>query len=106
MKKPSGPKFSDDDIIISKFAKALSHPARLAILRQLASTGTCCFNELAENLPLAESTVSQHVSELREAGIVTGEYDPPRIHYSINRKEWKAMSHLMRDFIEMKVQKT
>jgi ArsR family transcriptional regulator, arsenate/arsenite/antimonite-responsive transcriptional repressor len=105
MRTPEKQKFSTDDIMISRFAKALGHPARLIILRQLASTGSCCFNELSENLPLAESTVSQHISELKEAGIVSGEYDPPRIHYSINRKEWKAMSHLMKDLMEIKVPK-
>jgi ArsR family transcriptional regulator len=64
--------------------KALSHPARLAILDTLARRGTCICGEIVEVLPLSQATVSQHLKVLREAGLITGEVDGPRSCYCIN----------------------
>lgn len=64
--------------------KALSHPARLAILHTLASRGSCICGEIVEVLPLSQSTVSQHLKVLKAAGLITGEVDGPRSCYCIN----------------------
>lgn len=66
--------------------KAISHPARLAILQTLAQRGTCLCGEIVDLMPLSQSTVSQHLKILKEAGLITGEVDGPRSCYCINRE--------------------
>lgn len=65
-------------------ARALSHPARVAILRHLASTGSCICGQIVDVLPLAQATVSQHLKVLKEAGFIQGEVDGPRTCYCVN----------------------
>ena len=71
------------DHALAAWAKALSHPARIAILRVLAERQTCLCGEIVEVLPLAQSTVSQHLKVLREAGLITGEVEGPRSCYCL-----------------------
>ncbi|HEY1872179.1 MAG TPA: metalloregulator ArsR/SmtB family transcription factor [Chitinophagaceae bacterium] len=80
---------------LAAFAKAFSHPARIAILNLLAKKNECICNEIVEVLPLAQSTVSQHLKELKLAGLITGEIDGPRSCYCIN---WKAFEKFNTDF--------
>jgi ArsR family transcriptional regulator, arsenate/arsenite/antimonite-responsive transcriptional repressor len=80
---------------LAGFAKAISHPARIAILNVLAKKNECICNEIVEVLPLAQSTVSQHLKELKTAGLITGETDGPRSCYCIN---WKAFEKFNADF--------
>ncbi|MEM6782460.1 MAG: metalloregulator ArsR/SmtB family transcription factor [Bacteroidota bacterium] len=68
---------------LAAWAKALGHPARVAIVRALAARGTCVCGEIVEVLPLAQSTVSQHLKVLREAGLVQGTVDGPRTCYCL-----------------------
>lgn len=77
-------RFSPSDQSTATWAKALGHPARLAILRTLAQRNTCVCGELVEVLPLAQSTVSQHLRVLRESGFITGHIDGPRSCYCID----------------------
>jgi ArsR family transcriptional regulator len=72
---------------LAEVAKALSHPARIAILKVLAEKNECICGEIVEVLPLAQSTVSQHLKELKNAGLIDGTVDGPRSCYCIN---WKA----------------
>ncbi|HVG15796.1 MAG TPA: metalloregulator ArsR/SmtB family transcription factor [Chitinophagaceae bacterium] len=72
---------------LADFAKALSHPARIAILKVLAERNECICGELVDVLPLAQSTVSQHLKELKNAGLIDGTVDGPRSCYCVN---WKA----------------
>ena len=72
---------------LAEFAKAISHPARIAILKVLAQKNECICGEIVEVLPLAQSTVSQHLKELKNAGLIEGTLDGPRSCYCIN---WKA----------------
>lgn len=72
----------------ASIAKALSHPARIAILKVLAKNNECICGDLVEVLPLAQSTVSQHLKELKNAGLIEGTLDGPRSCYCIN---WKAV---------------
>jgi DNA-binding transcriptional ArsR family regulator len=74
---------------ISKYAKALSHPARVAILNFLIKKKACMCGDIVEELPLSQSTVSQHLKELKEAGLIKGDIDGAKICYCINEKEWK-----------------
>ena len=85
----AGQKYTDKQIEIARFAKALSNPARIAILEFLASQDTCFFGDIHEVLPIAKATVSQHLKELKEAGLIQGEIEAPRIKYCINQQNWE-----------------
>jgi len=82
---------------LADYAKALSHPARIAILALLAKRNTCICGEIVEVMPLAQSTVSQHLRELRKAGLVVGEIDGPRSCYCVNRAKISELSALFSD---------
>lgn len=84
---PRAKEFPNKDLKIADFAKALSHPARIAILQVLAEKRECICGELVEDLPLAQSTVSQHLKALKELGIIKGTIDGPRSRYCI---DWKV----------------
>lgn len=73
---------TDDEL--ATMAKALGHPARIQILRMLTARDTCVTGEVVDGLPLAQSTVSEHLRILRESGLVQGEIDGPRTRYCIN----------------------
>jgi ArsR family transcriptional regulator, arsenate/arsenite/antimonite-responsive transcriptional repressor len=83
--------FKPLDQKLAEFTKALGHPARIAILRTLAERGTCICGELVEELPLAQSTVSQHLKELKAAGLIRGEVDGPKSCYCI---DWDAFAEV------------
>jgi DNA-binding transcriptional ArsR family regulator len=90
-------KFTKEDIKLARFAKAMAHPARIAILRHLASLDTCCFNEVSKEIPLADSTVSQHMTELKGAGLIQGSFEPPRIQYCINQENLRLARKLFKE---------
>jgi DNA-binding transcriptional ArsR family regulator len=79
--------FTKKEQDLSAFAKALAHPARIAILKILAQQNKCICGEIVEVLPLAQSTVSQHLKELKSAGLINGTVDGAKSCYCIN---WKA----------------
>ena len=87
--------FSQKEQDLAEFAKALAHPARIAILKVLAQHNECICGEIVEILPLAQSTVSQHLKELKNAGLITGTIDGPRSCYCIN---WKAFEKFNTEF--------
>ena len=68
---------------LASFAKVISHPARLAILKYLAETKTCISGDISDKLPLSRTTVSQHLKELRDAGMIHGEIDGLKINYCL-----------------------
>lgn len=78
------------DEALAAWAKALAHPARVQILRTLAERGTCVCGQIVDVLPLAQSTVSQHLKVLKEAGLVRGEIDGPRSCYCIDHEALAA----------------
>lgn len=82
----------------ARFAKAMGHPARMAILRFLAGQESCFFGDIHEVLPIAKATVSQHLKELKEAGLIQGEIQPPKVKYCINRENWIAARELFARF--------
>ena len=73
-----------DDDTLALMAKAIGHPARVAILRLLAHRDTCATGDVVAQLPLAQSTVSEHLRILREAGLIQGEFEGPRTRYCVN----------------------
>ncbi len=80
---------------LAMLAKALAHPARVAILRQLAERGECVCGEIVNTLPLAQATVSQHLKVLKDAGLVQGTLDPPRVCYCVNPETIKRFQKLV-----------
>jgi len=87
--------FTQKEQDLAEFAKAIAHPARIAILKILAQRNECICGEIVEILPLAQSTVSQHLKELKNAGLIDGSVDGPRSCYCIN---WKAFEKFMDEF--------
>lgn len=80
--------FSDDQIQLARFAKALGHPVRVYILQLLAKQSCCYSGDLSEELPIAKSTLSQHLKELKNAGLIQGEIEAPKIRYCLEPKNW------------------
>jgi DNA-binding transcriptional ArsR family regulator len=81
-------KLSTEQEQLARFAKALGHPVRVAVLQMLAKQ-TCCYHgDMSEILPIAKSTLSQHLKELKDAGLIQGTITFPSVKYCINRKNW------------------
>ena len=85
---------------IASYGKALSHPARVFIMDYLANnTDRCCYSgDMAENLPIARSTLSEHLKELKKAGLIQGEINPPYIKYCVNRENWAEARIMFAEF--------
>jgi predicted transcriptional regulator len=84
----------------ARFAKALGHPVRVAIL-ELLNSQTCCFHgDMAEVLPVAKSTLSQHLNELKDAGLIQGDITPPTTKYCINRENWQLAKKLLNNVLK------
>lgn len=81
--------FSEKENRIADLAKAFAHPARVAILTYLAENKTCICGDLVEALPLSQSTISQHLKELKRIGIIKGNIEPPKVCYCINEDVWQ-----------------
>ncbi len=92
--------YQEDTESLAKFAKALAHPTRIAILRYLENQSCCFTGDLVDVLPIAQSTVSQHLKELKNAGLIQGELKPPKIKYCINQENWKKAKALFSNFFE------
>ena len=94
--------YTDSQEKVARFAKALSHPARVFILDYLANNlDKCCYSgDMAEELPIARSTLSEHLKELKKAGLIQGEINPPYIKYCINRENWEEAKIMFAGFFE------
>ena len=92
-------KYLQEEEQLARFAKAMGHPARIAILKFLASQESCFFGDIHEVLPIAKATVSQHLSELKDAGLIQGEIQPPKVKYCINQDNWMLAKRLLNDFM-------
>lgn len=78
--------FTKADIWLADVAKALSHPARIRILKILTNMDSCMVGNIVDQLPLAQATVSQHLKELKRVGLIKGEIDGPKVCYCINHQ--------------------
>jgi DNA-binding transcriptional ArsR family regulator len=96
--------FTVKDNKIAKYAKALAHPARVAILQLLIKKQACICGDIVDELPLSQSTVSQHLKELKEAGLIKGDIDGVKVCYCIDEKEWaNAKTYLNQFFVSYEV---
>lgn len=84
----------------ARFAKALGHPVRIAIL-QLLNSQACCFHgDMAEELPIAKSTLSQHLNELKDAGLIKGTITPPTVKYCVDKENWELAKKLLNNVLK------
>ena len=95
--------FTETQKQIAKISKALSHPARVYILERLSKMNTCCTSgEMIGDIPIARSTLSQHLKELKYAGLIQGEIEPPKIKYCINKENWELAQQYFNELFNQK----
>ncbi len=92
--------YSNKEETLAKYAKALAHPVRIRILQFLESQACCFTGELTVEIPLAQSTISQHLKELKDAGLIQGDLMPPRVKYCINKKAWTEAKQVFVSFFD------
>lgn len=94
--------YTDNQEKVARYSKALSHPVRVFILDYLVNNlDKCCYSgDMAEELPIARSTLSEHLKELKKAGLIQGEINPPYIKYCINRQNWEEAKVLFAGFFK------
>ena len=92
--------FTSRENKLARYAKALGHPARIAILKLLAGRQTCVCGDIVDELPLSQSTVSQHLKELKEAGLIRGEIEGAKVCYCIDPREWKSAQAWLNQFFD------
>lgn len=80
--------YTKTELEIAKFAKALAHPARIAIIRLLLKRQACVCGDIVDELPISQSTVSQHLKELKEVGLLKGEIEGTSVCYCLDEKVW------------------
>jgi ArsR family transcriptional regulator len=98
--------YTPDDEKLARYAKAMAHPARIFILRFLENQQGCFAGNIAEKLPIAASTVSQHLKELKDAGLIRGTINPPTIKYCIEAEKWAEAKALFDVFFEKEITPT
>jgi ArsR family transcriptional regulator len=94
-------KFDPELQEIARFARVISHPARLAILKHLSETRTCISGDISDSIPLSRSTVSQHLKELRDIGLIHGEIEGLKINYCLCGSKVKDFRNSFADFLNM-----
>jgi DNA-binding transcriptional ArsR family regulator len=92
--------YTKKEIELAKYAKAISHPARIAILNFLIKKQSCVCGDIVDELPISQSTVSQHLKELKASGLIKGNIEGVSVCYCIDEKEWKKASQLLGVFFE------
>jgi len=86
---------------LARYAKALSHPVRVYIMSLLGKQSCCYSGDLSEDLPIAKSTLSQHLKELKDADLIQGEIEAPKIKYCVNKKSWAEAQQLFQEFLNI-----
>jgi DNA-binding transcriptional ArsR family regulator len=89
--------FTKNQLELAALTKALAHPARIAILQFLASQKSCICGDIVNELPLSQSTVSQHLRELKSVGLIKGEVEGPSVCYCIDESVWQRAKVLLAD---------
>lgn len=92
--------FTEKQEQTARFAKALSHPVRIAILQMLSSKSCCFHGDMADDLPIAKSTLSQHLNALKDAGLIQGNVTPPTVKYCIHQKNWQLAKELLNQIFD------
>jgi DNA-binding transcriptional ArsR family regulator len=91
---------SEDQKTIARFAKAMGHPIRMYVLELLSKQSCCYSGDLTEDLPIAKSTLSQHLKELKDAGLIKGEIQAPKIKYCLDQENWELAQRLFNKFLK------
>lgn len=97
--------FTDDQNLIATYAKALGHPARVAILQYLVNRNTCVCGDIVNEIGLAQATVSQHLKELKQIGLIQGNVDGTSVCYCINPERWEELKTVLGKFTAQALQK-
>lgn len=92
--------FSEEQNSIAGFAKVLGHPARIAILQNLFESDTCICGDLVDKIGLAQPTISQHLKELKNAGLIKGNIEGTSVCYCIHKENWTVMKSRLRAFLD------
>jgi ArsR family transcriptional regulator len=92
---------TDEHKKIARYAKALSHPYRIYIIEILANKSCCYSGDLTEILPIAKSTLSQHLKELKNAGLIQGEIETPKIKYCLSKENWEEAKKYFKLFLNL-----
>jgi ArsR family transcriptional regulator, arsenate/arsenite/antimonite-responsive transcriptional repressor len=95
--------YTEQQTRLARIARAMGHPARIMILELLSEQNCCYSGDMAEELPIARSTLSQHLKELKDAGLIQGEVTPPRIKYCLNAENWELARSLYNDLFKRKL---
>jgi len=95
--------FTEEQNKISILAKAFAHPARVAILQHIFNTNTCICGDLVEEIGLAQSTISQHLKELKNIGLITGNIEGTSVCYCIDNKNWTEMKTVINQFLDQDI---
>jgi ArsR family transcriptional regulator, arsenate/arsenite/antimonite-responsive transcriptional repressor len=96
--------YSEEELLIAKFAKALSHPARVAIIKLLLQKQSCICGDIVEDLPIAQSTVSQHLKELKESGLIKGNIDGASICYCVDTDVLQKANDILNKILGASIQ--
>lgn len=96
--------FTEKQTQTARYAKALSHPVRVYILELLSKQACCYSGDLSDELPIAKSTLSQHLKELKEAGLIQGEIEAPKIKYCLNKTAWHEAGQLIETLFNKEIQ--
>jgi DNA-binding transcriptional ArsR family regulator len=91
--------FTEEQNRLAQLLKALAHPARIAIIQQIIKTKACICGDLVDELGLAQATISQHLKELKNAGLIQGTIEGVSVCYCINPESWKMLEAILGDFI-------
>ena len=91
--------YSDVTEKTARYAKALGHPVRLAILKHINALDCCYTKDLVEEIPMAQSTISQHLKELKNAGLIIGIRELPKIKYCIDEKNWSEAKRMIKKLL-------
>jgi predicted transcriptional regulator len=97
---------STDQKKLARYAKAMGHPIRIYVLQLLSSQSCCYSGDLSEILPIVKSTLSQHLKELKDAGLIQGEIEAPRIKYCLNKQNWAEAQELFSNLLGNPIQAT
>lgn len=97
----SGKVFTEKQERLARYAKALGHPVRVYVLELLGQQSCCYSGDLSDELPIAKSTLSQHLKELKDAGLIQGEIEAPRIKYCVNKENWQEAQQLFGEFLKL-----
>ena len=92
--------YTEQQVKTARIAKAIGHPVRMHILDILSKQSCCYSGDLTEVLPIAKSTLSQHLKELKNAGLIQGEIEAPKIKYCINKENWEIAKSLFKELFK------